>query len=443
MSSTEIGLLLTFVIICIGANGFFVLFETALSESYKSRLERLADDGNQRAKEVLPILERPANILSMLQIGITTTSVLLGVTIGLGIAPVTEKNLAFLPHPYTVTLFFCMIIITYANLLFGEFIPKKMALQNPEAVLIRHVGALRLLERLSQPLVAFLSYSANTALLFLGLNPHIEDTVTEDEVKDLIEQGTEEGTFEKTEQNMVDRIFRMSDQTAYSLMTPRTQMRWLDLEDSLAYNLQLIKKYPDTVFPVGRNNLDDFCGILYAKDLLNAAISRKTLDIQQYVKKPLIIPRSLETFRVLERFQESGIHEAVVLDEYGGVIGFITLSDIVAEIIDDVAAKNEPDAAQITARDETSWYVDGLCDIDDFKEKFDLEELPNEAKYHYQTLGGFLTSYLGDLPKTGEEIQWDAFTFKILRMDRARIDKVLVTLAPEAPLPPAKQLPQP
>ncbi len=440
MEGIEFGLLALLALCCIGVDGFCVLFETTIKGSRKSRLERLADDGENRAVQALSIIEEPENLLSMVQIGITTASILLGMTIGAWIAPMAETYIVFMPHAYWLTLLASIMIVAYGNLLFGEFIPKKVALQNPELILIRHISILRFLEKVSRPLVAFLSASANTALLLWGLNPHVEDTVTEDEVKDLIEQGTEEGTFEKTEQNMVDRVFRMSDQTAYALMTPRTQMRWLDLEDSVSYNLQLIKKYPDTVFPVGRNNLDDFCGVLYVKDLLNAAISQKTLDIQQYIKKPLVIPRSLETFRVLERFQESGIHEAVVLDEYGGVLGFLTLSDIMSEIIDDPSPHTEPDVAQITPHDETSWHIDGLCDINDFKEKFDLDELPNEVKDHYQTLGGFLTSYLGYLPKSGEECQWENFTFKILRMDRARIDKVLVTRAPEAPASPPSPL---
>lgn len=433
MDGIGLGLFAFGTLCCIGADGFCVLFETAIKESSKSRLERMADDGEIRAVQALSIVEEPENLLSMVQIGITTASILLGMVIGAWIAPIAETYFTFIPYAYGLTLLASILLIAYGNLIFGEFIPKKVALQDPERILIRYIGILRFLEKVSRPLVTFLSASANTALLLGGFNPHVEDTVTEDEVKDLIEQGTEDGTFEKTEQNMVDRVFRMSDQTAYSLMTPRTQMRWLDLEDSVSYNLQIIKKYPDTVFPVGRNNLDDFCGVLYTKDLLNAAISKKTLDIQQYIKKPLVIPRSMETFRVLERFQESGIHEAVVLDEYGGVLGFLTLSDIMAEIIDASSPHTEPDAAQITPHDETSWHIDGLCDIDDFKEKFGLEELPNEVKDHYQTLGGFLTSYLGYLPKAGEECQWENFTFKILRMDRARIDKVLVTKAPETP----------
>ncbi len=282
------------------------------------------------------------------------------------------------------------------------------------------------METLARPFVGFLSSSANAVMLLIGVNPQIDDAVTEDEVKDLIEQGTEDGIFEKTEQDMVDRIFHMSDQTAYSLMTPRLQMNWLDIEDPAEYNLRLIRKSADTVFPVGDGSLDNFLGVIYAKDLLNASIDGKKIDLASFIKKPMFIPRAMETFRVLEKFRESSVHEAVVLDEYGGVIGFITLGDIAEEIIGDIERRDEPENPQITARSENSWYIDGLCSIDDFKEKFDIDELPNEIKDHYQTMGGFMTSNFGYIPKVGEKFIWNDFTFEILRLDRARVAKLMV-----------------
>ncbi|MBR3457888.1 MAG: CBS domain-containing protein, partial [Selenomonadaceae bacterium] len=192
-------------------------------------------------------------------------------------------------------------------------------------------------------------------------------------------------------------------------------------------NLKLIRENPLTVFAVGRDSLDDFCGVLYAKDLLNASLERKSLDLMQYLRKPMFIPRSMETFRLLEKFRDSGIHEAVVLDEYGGVIGFITLDDILQEIIGDSATNIEPDLIQVTQRDENSWYVDGLYSIDDFKERFGVDELPDEEHDHYQTMGGFLTSYFGYIPKVAECCEWNGFRFEIVYMDRARIDKILIT----------------
>ena len=431
MDNPKAGLLLVMILFFILADGFFALAETALTESHKSRLEKLADDGNADAENALHLMEAPEKILSVVQIGITFMSILLGSCAGALAAPRAAELLSFLPFADSIALAGSIIIITYLTLLFSEFLPKRIALQNPEKFLMRSQYTLQRLELLTRPFVAMLSSSANLVLLMIGVNPQVDDAVTEDEVKDLIEQGTEEGTFEKTEQDMVDRIFHLSDQTAYALMTPRTQMFWLDLEDDLAHNLQLVKANPDTVFPVGRDSLDDFCGILYAKDLLNAAISNESMDLAAYIRKPMFIPRSMESFRVLEKFRETGIHECIVLDEYGGVIGFLTLGDIIGEIIGDTVSSSEPDPIQITPRDENSWYIDGLYTIDDFKENFDIDELPDEEHDQYQTMGGFLTSYFGYIPKTAEKCSWNNFTFEIVDMDRARIDKILVTRTSE------------
>ena len=287
--------------------------------------------------------------------------------------------------------------------------------------------AVKWLSTLSAPWLIFTTGLAKLLLLLSGHTPQNQESVTEDEVKDLIEQGTEEGTFEKTEQAMVDNIFHMSDQTIYALMTPRPQMLWLDLADPLKHNLRLIRETAQTVFPVGRDSLDDFCGVLYAKELLDASLARKPLDLAQYIHKPIFVPRSMETFRVLEKMKDSDIHEAMVLDEYGGVVGFVTLTDILEEIIGDTIAAGEPDLPQLTIRDDHSWLVDGLYSIDDFKERFDIEELPDEDHDHYQTMGGFLTSYFGYIPKVGEKKDWQHFTFEVLNMDRARVDKILIT----------------
>ena len=432
LDNPEAGLCLVLVLLFIFANGFLALTETAITESSKSRLEKLADDDEQNAETALRILDEPERLLSVVQIGITLLSIMIGTITGALFAPYVAACLTFLPYAGALSLLGSILVITYINLLFGEFLPKKLAIQTPEKFLLKNQRTLVRLEIITRPFVSFLSSSANAVLLIFGINPNIEDTVTEDEVKDLIEQGTEEGTFEKTEQDMVDRIFHMSDQTAYSLMTPRTQMFWLDLEDSLEHNLARIRENPDTIFPVGKDNLDDFCGVLYTKDLLNATIDKKTLDLAQYIRKPMFIPRSMETFRLLEKFRDNGVHEAAVLDEYGGVIGFITLNDILQEIIGDtVSNDDEPEALQITPRNENSWYIDGLYSIDDFKEKFDIDkELPDEEKAQYQTMGGFLTAYFGYIPKVAETCTWEDFTFEIVDMDRARIDKILVTRTP-------------
>jgi len=170
--------------------------------------------------------------------------------------------------------------------------------------------------------------------------------------------------------------------------------------------------------------------VIYAKELLNASLERKAMDLAQYIHRPMFVPRSMEVFRLLEKFRDSDIHEAVVLDEYGGVVGFITLNDILQKVIGDSSNSVEPEPVQFIPRDENSWYVDGLCPIEEFKKRFDLDVLPEEDHDHFQTLGGFLTSYFGYLPKVAESCEWNGVRFEIVDMDRARIDKILITKLP-------------
>lgn len=426
MDSSDAGLLLVLMFIFLLTLGFFSLMETAITESHKSKLEKMQEDGDNAAPKALELLEQADRMLSLSQIGITMSSILIGVCTGVLLSPMIASLLP-IPQANTLALVISILLITYISLLLGEFLPKKTALHDPERMLLKYHGIMRVLAQINRPFVSLLSSSANLILLIFGINPIATDTVTEDEVKDLIEQGTEDGTFEKTEQVMVDRIFHLSDQTAYALMTPRTQMLWLDLSDSLWENMRLIRETPQDIFPVGRDSLDDFCGVLYAKDLLNATLAHEVLDLSQYIRKPLFIPRSMETFRVLKQFHTTGIHEAMVLDEYGGVIGFLTMDDILQEIAGESFASHEEDTAQLTPRDENSWLVDGLYDIDDFKERFSIDELPDEDHDHYQTMGGFLTSYFGYIPKAGERIDWHDLTFEVVDMDGARIDKIMIT----------------
>ena len=422
----SVSLLFMMLLFALGS-GYFSLIETAISESRRGTLERMKDDGSADARAALSILENRKEYLSLVQVGITLMSVLAGLFAGLVVTPSLARLLDFLPYSWMAALCMSIAVIGCGLLLLGEFLPKKMAQQTPERVLVSHHRGIRYLNFLVHPAVSTLSSCADTVLLLLGMNPKAPDQVTEDEVKELIEQGTEDGTIEKAEQYMVDRVFHLGDQTAYALMTPRTQMLWLDLTDSPKHNLRVIRENDQTVFPVGKGSLDDFCGVLYAKDLLDAALDRKPLDLSQYIRKPMFVPRSMEAFRLLEKFRDSEVHEAVVLDEYGGAVGFITLGDLMTEIIGGSGARIEPEPAQITQRDGDSWYVDGLCSIDDFKQRFGIEELPEEEHDHFQTMGGFLTSYFGYIPKTAEVCEWNGLRFEVADMDRARIDKIIVS----------------
>ena len=415
----ETGLILPALIIMLAAvSGYFSLMETALIESHRGRLEKLSDDGNEDARAVLAMIESPAP-LSVAQIGITFTGILAGVCAVL-VSPSIAGLISLSIVPSAVI---ALCATTFIFLLLGEFLPKLAAKRDPEHFLLSRYKTFRIIVALMNPFVAMLTAIANGVAFVFGVNTSKSDAVTEDEVLDLIEQGTEDGTIEKSEQEMVDRIFDIGDETAYSLMTPRVMIVWLDLDDDLEKNLKVVQESPHTIFPVGYGSLDDCRGLIYAKDLLDAVLKNgRDIDLSKLIRKANYVPRTMEAFRIVEKFRSSGITEAMVNDEYGGVIGFITLDDILREIVD-----TEGDEETFKRNKDNSWTVDGLCDIDEFKERFGIETLPDEEHDHFQTMGGFVTSCFGYIPKVGEVHEWNGFRFKVKEMDGVRIGKILIT----------------
>lgn len=415
----ETGLIPPALIILLAAvSGYFSLIETALIECHRGRLEKFSEDGDPNAAKVLELIESPAP-LSVAQIGITFTGILAGVCAILTCPTIAELvNLSLLSSAAIA-----LVITTFIFLLFGEVLPKQAAKRDPEKLLLNNHKMFRLIVALMNPFVILLSTIAGGVGFIFGMNSSKNDAVTEDEVKDLIEQGTEDGTIEKSEQEMVGRIFDVGDETAYSLMTPRVKLIWLDLADDLEKNLKIVQENPYTIFPVGYDSLDDCRGLIYAKDLLNAVLKNgREINLESLIKKPSYVPRTMEAFRIVEKFRASQITEAMVNDEYGGVIGFITLDDILGEIVDITDDKEQ----QFKRNKDNSWTVDGLCDIDEFKERFNIETLPDEEHDHFQTMGGFLTSCFGYIPKVGEVYEWNGFRFKVKEMDGVRIGKILI-----------------
>ena len=419
----DLGLIPPVLIILLAAvSGYFSLMETALIESHRGRLEKLSEDGDKNAAAVLAMLESPA-ALNVAQIGITFTGIMAGVC-----SILTSPTIAGLINSSIIpAAVIALCVTTFIFLLFGEFLPKQAAKRDPENILLNRYKTFRVIVAIMNPFVAILSKIAGGISFLFGANSSPSDAVTEDEVLDLIEQGTEDGTIEKSEQEMVDRIFDIGDETAYSLMTPRVMIVWLDLADDLEKNLKIVQESPYTIFPVGYGSLDDCRGLIYAKDLLDAILTngRDKIDLEKLIKKASYVPRTMEAFRIVEKFRSSGITEAMVNDEYGGVIGFITLDDIVSEIVD--TAGDEETEQQFKRNKDNSWTVDGLCDIDEFKERFDLETLPDEERDHFQTMGGFVTSQFGYIPKVGEVREWNGFRFKVKEPDGVRIGKILIT----------------
>lgn len=427
--SVSLGLFIILTLII--GNGIFAMTEKAVLSIRRAKLEKQADTGDKKAKRILDLIDEPNKVLLALQLGITLIGILIGILTTAELMPAFSyyvENIPFLNEYSTIISWTIAIASTmFFTLIFGELFPKKIAENKPESVVKFMAKPLEIFLNISTPFISLLSFISNLILSFLGLKEKKEFTVTEDEVRTLIEQGTEEGTFEKTEQDMVDKVFRLGDQNAYALMTPRTQMLWLDLEESLDENLKIIKDNEDTTFPVGRGSLDDFVGVLHTKDLLLDILDGEEINLEQCIRTPIFVPKSMQSFKVLETLKDASIHEAIVLDEFGGVVGFITMQDIVSEIVGDISLGQDEEEKQIISREDGSWLVDGLLSIDDFKEYFDLDELPDEDEDHYQTMGGFVTSYLDYIPSPTEKFIWNDFIFEVIDMDRARVDKILVT----------------
>lgn len=417
------------------ANGIFAMTELALVSARTSKLAQMADEGDQAAKLALRLAEEPTALFAAVQVGITLIGIVTGAFGGALLTGVVAEQLQPLIGRYSQGAAFVIVIgaITYLSLIFGELLPKKLAVNHPEAVAVRIAYPMHWFSRSIAPLVRFLSGSTNMVGRMIGVQGRREQTVTEEEVKILVDQGAESGTLEKYEQDMVHRVFRLDDLKASAIMTPRTQLLWLDVTEPLEENLARIAESGHARFPVARESLDDFVGVLHSKDILAKQLAGTQWDMEGLARMPLFVPKSMPAFKVLEMFKEAGMHEAMVLDEYGGVVGMLTLHDVLEEIIGDMPQLDEEEEPQIAQRADGSWLIDGMLPIDEFKKMFGFKELPEEDRDDYHTLGGFVISYFGYIPSAAEQFEWNGIRLEVVDMDRARVDKILVTQLPPEP----------
>lgn len=419
-----------FIFLLVLANGLFAMSEMAIISSRKARLQQLANKGNFRASAALDLANTPNRFLSTVQIGITLVGILAG---AFGGATLSEKLSVYLksipllsPYHQGVSLAVVVLGITYLSLIIGELVPKRMALQHPEAIACMVAIPMGLLSTIASPIVHLLSHSTELLLKLIGIGPSKEPAVTEEEIKILLEQGTQAGTFEEAEQDIVERVFRLGDQQVAVLMTPRPDIIWLDLEDSLAENQRQIVESGCSRYPVCQGTLDEVVGIIHLKDVIANLFSGEPFDLTTDLKQPLFVPESTRALRVMELFKQSGNHLALVVDEYGVIQGLVTLNDVLEAIVGDIPSSDESNEPQAVQREDGSWLVDGLMAADDFREMFDLFESPDDEKGNYQTLGGFVIMNLGRIPAVADHFSYQGTRIEVVDMDGNRIDKVLV-----------------
>jgi putative hemolysin len=419
------------ILVLIIANGVFSGSEIAIVSARKLRLEQLAIRGDRRAATALRLASSPNDFLSTVQIGITLIGILSGAVGGATVAQRLRPLLAAVPAlaPWSELLSVVIVVsaITYLSLVIGELVPKRIALNDPEAIACQMAPPMRLLARWASPLVHLLGVSTDALLGLLGVKASGEPDITEEEIKAMIRQGAESGVFEEAEHAIVQRVLRLGDRTTRTLMTPRTEICWLDLEAPLEENVHLVMASPHSRFPVARGALDDCQGVVQGRRLLAARLSGDTVDLESLIQAPLYVTESTRVLNVIERFKRTGVHIALVTDEFGGIEGLVTLNDVMEGIVGDLPSQEDKEDPPIILRDDGSWLLDGALEVGDFKELVGCGALPGEASAGYHTLGGLVLHVLERVPHAGEHFDWNGLRFEVVDMDGKRIDKVLVT----------------
>ena len=437
---SDIGIEILIVVILIILNGLFSMTELAIINARKGLLEEKAEAGNRGARMAIKLAEDPNEMFSTIQIGITLISIVTGLYSGATFSDpmatyIKEHILWLADYADTVSPIFIVSLTTYLSLVIGELVPKRLAYNSPESIAIMMAIPMKYFATITKPFVALLSMSTTMLLKVLGVKHKEEAPVTESEINKMLVQGVELGAYEEEEPVLVENIFRLADLDASDIMTPRTQLTWIDINASDEDILETIMECNEHRIPVGDDSLDELKGLVSSVDVLAQQMKeshRPMKDILAYcMRKPVLVPESLSLMKVLSTFREEGTHEAIVLDEYGGMSGMITFHDIMEEIVGLMPSGEEEkkeEENRIVQRDDGSYLVDGLISIEELKEYFEVDELlPGEEEDLYKTLGGFVTYLIGRIPKEANRCHYGPLQFEVIDMDNTRVDKVMVT----------------
>ncbi|HJR78641.1 MAG TPA: hemolysin family protein [Anaerolineales bacterium] len=425
--TTEIIILILLIV----ANGIFAMSEMAVISARKARLRQRLDEGDRGAAIALTLAEKPTRFLSTVQMGMTLVGILSGAfggaTIAENLAGYFARIPALAPYSEAIGVGIVVLVITYFSLVIGELVPKRIALNNAERLASLLAPPLSVISQLARPAVSFLSFSTDTILRILGIRPGNEPAVTEEEVKILIDEGRQTGIFEDTEQKIVERVFRLSDRTVSSIMTHRSEMVWLDLEEPFEDNMKKIVESGHSNFVVCQGDLDHVVGIARAKDLVVDWANGKPTSLKMSPQMPPYVPENMNALDVVERLRKVKSPMALVVDEYGSIAGMVTFTDILEAIVGDIPGMDvEGDEPEAVQREDGSWLLDGMMSVDELEMLFDLDELPEED-INYETISGLFMAQLGRIPELGDFFEWERLRFEVIDMDGHRVDKVLVT----------------
>lgn len=428
--SILINVLIIFVLFSF--NALFAMYEIAMVAARKVRLEQRVEAGSRGAQDALDLLKDPdQQYLSTVQIMITMIDTLAGGIGGASLAgPLAQQlhKITWLANQADlIALIIVVVIITYFSIVLGELIPKRLAVSKPEKVVTSLSPIIRFLSKLLRSINKLLSVSVDAGLRILRINTDKGPSITEEEIKSYIEEGRDIGVIEEAERDMVSGIFRLGDRRVEALMTPRTEMAWIDIVSPKEEIWGQLLTSPHSRIPITEGDLDNILGYLQIRDLLGLSPNDSEINLRDYLKEPIYLPENMAALKALEIFQTTGVHLALVVDEFGGITGMVTDYDILEAIVGEIPEDSEDTDSIAVQRDDGSWLFDGLIIIDQLKDILGFSAMPDEGRVGYQTLSGFVMSQLGRIPKTGAKFQFDEYTFEVVDMDGRRVDKVLVT----------------
>ncbi|HMX77621.1 MAG TPA: hemolysin family protein [Chitinophagaceae bacterium] len=405
--------------------------EIALVSARKSKLETMAEKGDVKAKKALNLSNNPEIFLAAAQIGITFIAIVTGVYSGERfshyISPWFEKIDFLKPYAQTIATTIIVIVVTFLSIIFGELIPKRIGLLRSESIARMMAGPMYGFAKLTHPFVWLLNKLSSIFFNIFNIKRSKDDAVTEEEIKTLITEGTEAGTIDETEQHIIERVFHLGDRNITSLMTHRSDIIWFELDDTEDKIKQKIIQEPHSVYPICEGEIDNIKGVVSIKDLY---VSADSTLFKELMKPALFVPENNSAYQVLEKFRESREHCCFIVDEYGSVLGLISLNDILEAIVGDIPQPDVPDY-EIIKRDDGSYLVDGQIPFYDFLTHFEKAEWMNEGEHDFDTLAGFILHELERIPKAGEKLKWKGFSIEIIDMDGHRIDKVLIKISDE------------
>ncbi|MEO6327844.1 MAG: hemolysin family protein [Ginsengibacter sp.] len=419
-----------FLLALIILNGLVVLSEIALISAKKSRLDLRAARGDENAKTALRLQERPEVFLSTAQIFITVIAILEGVysaeRFNKYLTPTIEKISFLKSYATPIATVIIVIIVTFLSIIFGELLPKRIAMIKSEKIARGSAKPMYFLSRLTHPIVWLLTKVTNLIFKIFNIKQAEDNKVTEEEIKAMVSEGSEHGAIEEEEKEIIERVFHLGDRNITSLMTHRTDIVWFDVNERSESIKEKIQEYLHSVYPLCDGDIDSIKGVVYIKDMY----LQPDAPLITHLKKALFVPENNSAYQVLEKFKQTKIHYAFIVDEYGTMHGMITINDILKAIVGEMP-EDEDDDYSIVERTDGSYIIDAQIQFYDFLTRFDKTDWMNNGEQEFDTLAGFILHELKHIPSTGESFDWRGFTFEIVDMDGHRIDKIIVTISKE------------